>query len=319
MRKIKVGLYGLRGHQIQARFKDGDLPWAQLVAVAGFEGKRVRESVRVYDTLDELLADPAVELVSLCSPLRSEQAAHAVKAMRAGKHVYAEKPVATTEADLDLIVDAARQTGMQFHEMGGSQLSQPYRAVHDAIAAGAIGTVVQVFAQKCYPWTERRPADERIDGGLALQVGVYLARFVEHVAGVRIAGAAMAETRAGNPVPGHDCRMAVGVHCTLANGGLASGIANYLNPMGDRCWGYEILRVFGTAGIVESTLETGAARLLRPGRAPEMLDVSAPGEDYFDLYVRSLLGQAAMPLTIEDELSPTRWMVRAKQAAVLNG
>jgi hypothetical protein len=50
-----------------------------------------------------------------------------------------------------------------------------------------------------------------------------------------------------------------------------------------------------------------------------MLDVTAPGEDYFSLYCRSLLGQTAMPLGIEDELSPTRWMVRAKQAAVLNG
>lgn len=314
MKKVRIGLFGLRGHQIHALFEKGDLPDVQLVAVAGFGEKKVRPEVRAYQTLDDLLADKDVELVSLCSPLRSEQAGHAVKAMRAGKHVYSEKPVAMTERDLDEIIQTAKATGMQFHEMGGLQFIQPYLKMHEIIQSGVIGEVVQICGQKCYPWTERRPTDENVDGGLSMQVGIYLTRFVEHIACVRIKSIEMTETRFGNPVKGHNCRMAVSMQMTLENGGIASGTANYLNPMGDKVWGYEIFRIFGTKGLVESSAEDGKVRLILQNKAPEVFDTRAAGAggDYFDMYVKSLLGQGSMPLSIEDELSPTRWVIRAK-------
>lgn len=43
--------------------------------------------------------------------------------------------------------------------------------------------MVQVIAEKSYPYHERRPRDEDVDGGLILQCGVHAMRFVEHVAG----------------------------------------------------------------------------------------------------------------------------------------
>jgi len=53
--------------------------------------------VRVYRRLDELLADPEVQVVDLCTPtpLHAEQA---VAALKAGKHVLCEKPLARTSA-----------------------------------------------------------------------------------------------------------------------------------------------------------------------------------------------------------------------------
>jgi predicted dehydrogenase len=316
MDKVKIGLFGLRGHQIQALFAKEDLPDVQLVAVAGFGDKKVRPEVRAYATLDELLADKEVELVSLCSPFRSEQAGHAVRAMQAGKHVYSEKPVAMTEPDLDAIIRTSRASGRQFHEMGGLQFGQPYRKVHEIVQSGVLGDVVQVHGQKSYPWTERRPTDENVDGGLSMQVGIYLTRFVEHIACVRIKSIAMVETRFGNPVPGHNCRMAVSMQMTLENGGIASGTANYLNPMGDKVWGYEILRIFGTRGLVESSAEDGQVRLILQNKPPEVFDARTGSVDYFGMYIQSLLGRGTMPLSIEEELSPTRWVIRAKARAV---
>lgn len=318
MKQTGIGLYGLQGHQIHGHFLKGPLEHAKLVAVAGFGNSSPAPGVRAYQSLDELLADPEVELVSLCSPVRREQAAHAVRAMQAGKHVYAEKPVAMTEPELDAIIRTAKETGMQFHEMGGSQFSQPYLKVNSLVASGAVGEVVQVHAQKCYPWTDRRPADENIDGGLSMQVGIYLTRFVEHVACTKIRSIEMAETIFGNPVLNHTCRMAVSMQMTLENGGLASGTANYLNPMSSRVWGYEILRIFGTKGIVESSAEDRTVRLIVQGREPELFDVRTGSKDYFDMFLDALHGISPMPLQIEDELSPTRWVIRAKARAKLN-
>jgi predicted dehydrogenase len=180
------------------------------------------------------------------------------------------------------------------------------------IRSGAIGTVVQVLAQKCYPWHDQRPADENIDGGLGLQAGVYATRFVEHIAGVRIAALDMVETKLGNPPSAGDCRRAVSIMMRLENGGVASAVCNYLNPIQKLCWGYEILRVFGTLGIVESNADGNRARLLLTGQPPQELAPKEPSEDYLTLFLSSLLGGPAMPLTSEEELSPTRWVIRGK-------
>ncbi len=313
---VKVALHGVNGHQIQSRFPG--CPGAELVGLSAFPDERVPAAlagVPRFASLPELLAGSDAELVVLCSPRRAEQAGEAIACLEAGRHVYAEKPSALVETDLDAICAAADRSGRRYCEMGGVYGQQPYQEMRRLVQAGAIGEVVQVFSQKCYPWFDQRPADEAIDGGLLLQVGVYNARFVEHVAGRRIRAIQAVETRLGNPQPASECRMAVSMTMQLDNGGVASALANYLNPIQSRCWGYEILRLFGTAGIVESCADGGQARLLRRGQEPEALDLAAPNQDQFRLLIGNLLGQNELPMTMGDELAPTRWVIRARQAS----
>ncbi len=317
--RVRVGLYGGNGHQIQGALANH--PLAELAAVAALPRSALPKGLapREYDSLDALLRDPAIELVSLCSPRRADQARDAIRCLEAGKHVYAEKPSALTEPDLDAIVAAVRRTGRQYREMGFTYLDRPYGEMRRQALGGAIGTIVQVLAQKSYPWHETRPADEDVDGGLALQVGVYAARFVEHVAGIPIASLEMVETRLGNPAPGSACRMAVSMIMRLANGGVASAVCNYLNPMRQVCWGYEIVRLFGTRGILESNADGNRARLILTGEPPRELIPSDPPTDGFTLFAESLRGGPALPLTLEQDLSPTRWVIRARAASRAGG
>src|ERR1043166_10334035 len=53
--------------------------------------------VSVYRQLDDVLADPKVELVDLCTPT-PRHAEQALAALKAGKHVLCEKPLARTSA-----------------------------------------------------------------------------------------------------------------------------------------------------------------------------------------------------------------------------
>jgi predicted dehydrogenase len=235
--------------------------------------------------------------------------------MEAGRHVYAEKPCAMTEEDLDAIIAASRSTGRRFHEMAGTAFDQPYLAMRNLVAAGGIGTVVQVFAQKSYPYHDRRPQDEDIDGGIIGQASVHALRFVEHVAGQRIADIQAVETRLGNPVADGGLRMATALILTLENGGVASVIANYLNPKGFGRWGNEHLRIFGTRGFVESTDGGARTRLVVGDKDLGAIDTSAPSREYFDMFVESLLGLTEMPFSMEEELHPTRMTIRAKRSA----
>jgi len=309
-KKVGVGLYGSNGHQIQAS-KFLNHPHAVLVAVAGVQKNPPPEAVKRYASLDELLADPAVELVSLCSPRRADQARDAIRCLEAGRHVYAEKPSALTEADLDLILATAKRVGKQFHEMAGTAFTPHYGAMRQLVREGVIGEVVQVFVQKSYRYGQRRPQDEAIDGGMFLQAGIHAARLVEHVSGIRLKSLTGAETHFGSPESG-DGKTAATAQAVLENGGLATLILNYLNPAGTPLpHGNETLRIFGTKGFIESDEGGARARLVTPGNIAPLPRIA--GLDYFDSFLENLAAGVPMPLTLEEELHPLRLLLRAKE------
>lgn len=320
MPPTRIGLYGANGHQVHGKWDS--LRGGEIVALAAFPDDKVppglrSRGVRRHADLDALLADPAVELVSLCSPRRADQARDAVRCLEAGKHVYAEKPSALVERELDAILAAVARTGRRYREMAGTVVEQPYREMRRLVRAGAIGEVVQVWSQKSYPWHGQRPQDERIDGGLLLQAGVYNLRFTEHIAGVRVSSIEARESTLGNDVPGGACRRAVSLLMELENRGVASGIVNYLSPAPPvlGTWGYESLRIFGTRGFVESIDHGRITRLVTLERDQGSIDTSEPTSDYLDLYLAEFAGGTPMPLALEEELHPTRMVIRAKSDA----
>lgn len=319
MTKLGVGLYGMNAHQIHGLLVEH--PRARCVATAAIdpallpEPLRTAPDVRHYESLEEMLQDPRVALVSLCSPRRRDQAQQAILCMEAGRHVYAEKPCAMTEEALDDIMEATRRTGQTFHEMAGTAFEQPYLTMREIVQAGTLGTVVQVLAQKSYPYHDRRPQDEDVDGGLLLQVGVHALRFIEHVAGVQVREIFAVQTRLGNPKAG-GLHMATSMMMTLANGGVASVLCNYLNPPGFGQWGNETLRIFGTNGFVEAVDGGTRTRLVLQDEDRGPLEIHEPSRSYFDMMVAEILDGTPMPLSLEEELHPTRMVIRAREDAV---
>ncbi|MBN1865614.1 MAG: Gfo/Idh/MocA family oxidoreductase [Victivallales bacterium] len=322
MTKLKFALYGDNGHQICAALKDH--PSAKVVAIAKFA--KIPDSlrspgVRICDSLDELLADPEIQAVSLCSPLRKSQAADALKCMRAGKHVLAEKPCAFNEEELGSIMQTSRKTKIVFHEMGGTVYSQPYAKIAGIVKSGKIGKVIQVLSQKSYPWGEWRPRNEDIDGGLVMQVGVYNCRFVEHVAGVKIKDIDCFETSLGNDTPGSDCKRAASFIIHLDNGGLASAVANYCCPKSPSWskWGNECLTIFGAKGFIESRNGGEKVFLAVDGEPLSEPDISEPTQNYLDMVIQEMsTGKKIIPHSLEKELSPTKWAIRANAMAKLH-
>jgi len=71
------------------------------------EDVRLGPDVKVFRKLEDLLADPAIHLVDICTPTPLHPA-QAIAALRAGKHVMCEKPLARTSAEAREIQDVAR-------------------------------------------------------------------------------------------------------------------------------------------------------------------------------------------------------------------
>jgi len=312
--KIKFGLYGNNGHQIQNLLvSKSDV---EFYAVAGIPADKIPPDVKplIYSSLDEMLRDPDIQIISLCSPLRFSQAKDAIKCMKAGKHVYAEKPSAMTEDELDEIIIVSKKTGMIYHEMAGTAFASPYKAIKRIIASGKLGTIIQIFSQKSYPWGEWRPKDEKIDGGLTMQVGIYNCRFIEHVVGIKIKSIQLKETKLCNHGENSECRRAASFLFELENGAIASAIANYCCPLPEDWgkWGYEILRIFGSNGFLECINNGEIAKIAISGEGVKKIDVSDDG-DYLDMFIEEIKSKKkVIPLLLEEELSPTRWVIRAK-------
>jgi predicted dehydrogenase len=317
LHRLQIGLFGTNGHQVQRHLLEN--PLARLSACAGFaqpplpEGHPDHPGLRVHDSLDDLLADSDIQLVVLCSPVRAEQAAHTLAALLAGKHVFAEKPCALDENDLDRILAEADSRGLVFREMADSAFINPYAAMRRIVQSGSLGEIVQVTCQKSYPWQDWRPQDESTDGGLIRQCAVHAARWIEHVAGRRIASIHPMETRLGNPHPAGQSRIAATLAMTLDNGGLASISSNYLNPSGTGIHGYESLLIHGTKGLVESIRGGALTRLVIGSKDHGSFDTSSPEKSQFQHLLEHLVLGAPMPISLLEELSPTRWMIRAKK------
>ncbi|MCA9174420.1 MAG: Gfo/Idh/MocA family oxidoreductase, partial [Planctomycetales bacterium] len=91
--------------------RSGD--WTGIQGNFGPPGAQVDlGGVTAYETLDELVADPAIDLVDICLPPHLHRAA-VEKSLAAGKHVLCEKPLALTPEDCDAMVAAADAAGRQ--------------------------------------------------------------------------------------------------------------------------------------------------------------------------------------------------------------
>lgn len=317
MEKTGIGLYADNGgHQIYRYLHSN--PRAYIAASAGIAPSvyddEQRADCRFYGSLEELVADERVKIVSLCSPVRALQADEAIYCMEHGKHVYAEKPCALTEEALDRIIAASERTGMVFREQAGTAFQKPASDLRAIVRSGALGEIVQVFAQKSYPYHDRRPQDEDVDGGLTLQNGVHAARFVEHVTGLEIRDVEAFETRLGNPREG-GLRMAVSIAFTLSNGGVGAIIANYLNRHNFPTWGNEQLRVFGTKGFAEFTEGGLKSRMVTDEGDISPVPAAEGFREYFEYVLDAATGAGEMPLSLADELHPTRAVIRARQSA----
>lgn len=91
-----------------------------------------------YRTLDELLGDPAVQVVNICTP----SGAHlepAVAAAKAGKHVVVEKPLEITLERCDAIIGACEAAGVNLITIFPSRFSGANAALKAAIDAGRFG------------------------------------------------------------------------------------------------------------------------------------------------------------------------------------
>jgi predicted dehydrogenase len=195
---------------------------------------------------EEALADPEVQAVILATPhkLHGEQIAAAV---RAGKHVFCEKPLALTKAGAETAVRLCREAGLVLGMGHERRFEPPMAALLDAAAAGALGRLLQIetnFSHDKFlsldPANWRLQPDQAPAGGMTA-TGIHLTDLAIKLMGPAREVLVTCE-RLASSLPSGDTMSAL---VRFAGGGTAYVSASLANPFVSR------FAVFGTKSRID--------------------------------------------------------------------
>jgi len=135
------------------------LPESQFAAVCATDPAKARKfaeqyGVAGYGDLAEMLEKSGVEAVCVCTP-HPQHAGPAAMAANAGVHVLIEKPLASSLADCDLVIDAARAGGAKVGVFSQRRFYEPCQRIRRAIDAGKIGKPV-LGSVAMYGWRDEK-------------------------------------------------------------------------------------------------------------------------------------------------------------------
>lgn len=144
---IKVGIIGC-GKIAQVRHIPEYLanPNAEICGFYDINLARAEELARkygakAYPTYEALLADPSIDAVSVCAA-NHVHAEISIAALKAGKHVLCEKPMAISLEECEAMVAAARESGKYLMIGQNQRLAKAHIKARELIAQGAIGKVL---------------------------------------------------------------------------------------------------------------------------------------------------------------------------------
>ena len=135
---------------------------------------------KVYDSFDEVCADPAVDIIYISTP-HNTHIQFLRKALVAGKHVLCEKSITLNSEELEEAVQLAKEHGVVLAEAMTIYHMPIYRELEKKIAAGELGElrVIQMnFGSYKEYDMKNRFFNRNLAGGALLDIGVYALSFV---------------------------------------------------------------------------------------------------------------------------------------------
>lgn len=177
MKKVAVIGYGGQG-----AWHCGQILKSDVVDLAGIydikENRRaaaVQNGIFVYASNEAIFADSSVDIIVVATPNDVHEDL-VVNALKSGKNVICEKPVALSVESFDRMVDAAKAADRVLSVHQNRRWDVDFLAVKDVIESGEIGDVIRVESR--IHGSRGIPSDWRCEkapgGGMILDWGVHL-------------------------------------------------------------------------------------------------------------------------------------------------
>src|SRR5262245_3625760 len=160
--------------------------WRGIRGNFGPPGEQVDLSaVKRYSSLDQLLADPEIDLVDICNPTQQHEST-AIAALKAGKHVLVEKAIALSPEGADRMLAAAKSAGKLLMVAHVLPFFPEFRFAADAVRDGRFGKLLggQFKRVISKPDWSAEIGDAAATGGPAVDLHIHDTHFIGLIAGV---------------------------------------------------------------------------------------------------------------------------------------
>ncbi len=301
MTRLRAGVVGLGvGERHIAGYRAH--PDCEVVALADIDpAKREMAALRypgvkLHASAEALIDDPTIDIVSIAS----YDAAHFAqihRAVEAGKHVFAEKPLCQSRDELAQIRAAlARRPGLRLSSNLILRRAPRFRALKSEIAAGRFGRLFHLEADYNYGRVHKIIEGWRGKQGyysVMLGGGVHVVDLVLWLAGervVEVAGFGNRIATAGTGFRFDDMTLAI---LRFESGAVAKVTANF----GCVFPHFHRLLVYGTEATFENGVDAGRIwRSREPDARPELVTLPYPGAEKGDLipsFIDAVLGRGS--------------------------
>ena len=272
------------------------------------------ESTALYDDYEEMLEKEDLDIVGICRPYYLNAQA-SIAAAEKKVHIVSEKPVATTEADLDALEAAVERNGVRLTAMLGIRLRPAFQAARKAVAEGLIGEPILATAQKSYRFGTRPDFFRKREtyGGSIPWVAIHAIDYLRWTIGLEYTRVAGFQGNLAHPeYPG--CEDHAGLLFQLSNSGTALVHLDYLRPDTAPTHADDRLRIAGSEGVLEIRDFGERAELIQEGREPR--DLPLPEEaDFLVDFVGELQGEGRHIIGPDEAVHVTRVCLKAREAA----
>ena len=287
--KLRAGVIGLGvGEQHIAGYRRAVN--VEVVALCDLDPeKRAMASAKypgcaVYADAQEVISAPDIDVVSIAS-FDNHHAAQIVQALNLGKHVFCEKPLCTTEAELrDIRSAIERNPGTRLSTNTILRMSPRFRDLHGRIRRGEMGQIY--YAEADYNYGRLHKLKEGWRGSIAdysvmLGGGIHMVDLLLWLSGRRVVEVSAAGNKicsAGYNFATPDMVVAI---LRFDNGMLGKVAANFgcVYPH------FHKLSVYGTEATFENGRETASLYNSRDRDTPDIgkIDTAYPGIEKGDL------------------------------------
>jgi myo-inositol 2-dehydrogenase/D-chiro-inositol 1-dehydrogenase len=207
MIKLPIGIIGAgRIGKVHAETLAFRLPESRIIAITDVKREAAQTLAArcgiptVAESSDAILANPQIEAVLICSSTNTH-ADLIVDAAKAGKHIFCEKPIAFSLAEIDRALAAVSAAGVQLQIGFNRRFDSNFARVRQAVVSGEIGTprLMHIISRDPAP-----PPLEyiRLSGGMFMDMTIHdfdMARFLigDEVEEIYTAGGVMVDPKIG--------------------------------------------------------------------------------------------------------------------------
>lgn len=270
-----------------------------------------------YTDYHQIIDDPEIDAVMICSSTDTH-ADISIEAIKAGKHVFCEKPISQDLKKIKEVMEALEETKLKFQVGFNRRFDHNFRAVKNAVDAGKVGDVHLIRVTARDP---QAPPIEyvKVSGGMFLDMTIHDFDMVCFLSGSKVKEVYAAGAALVNP----DIAKEGDIDTAVITMKMENGAIAVIDNSRQAAYGYDQrAEVFGSKGQVAVANDSASSAVLSTadgvtGEKPLYFFLERYMESFtreVSEFVQAIEGDSEVPVNIDAGLQPILIAIAAKKS-----